>query len=117
MKKKLIFLLSIPVLGYLFLQFQLYLARGEWKITDTSKDTTLIGVNKSFFPVASMKFHIQGETDDSVSLYNGYIKLPKGKIDTIWGPADYYTDTIKVEYKANNAKKGNLKIKYYFAGQ
>lgn len=113
MKKKLIFVLSLPILGYLFLQFQYYLARGEWEIKDLSRDTTLIGVNKSMQSPVGIKFHIQGEIDDSIRLYDRIV-LPKGKIDTIWGPADYYIDTIRVDYKANNAKKGNLKIKYYF---
>ncbi len=86
--------------------------RGEWIITDVSKDTILTAVTK-VKKCNRLILEITGETDDSIKINS--IEIQGGKIlDTI--TYDWYYPEITVPYEAYKATKGYIKIKYYLPG-
>ncbi|WP_257669161.1 hypothetical protein [Parapedobacter tibetensis] len=86
--------------------------KGEWQITEISKDTTLKAQTRIKHS-NRLILDITGETDDSVRI-NGVV-IPGGIIrDTII--LDWYYPSISISYESYRAKKGSLKIGYFLPG-
>ena len=83
--------------------------RGEWIITDVSKDTILIAETKVKSPT-TLLLEISGQVNDSIEVSG--IRLPGGKIQKEFR-LDHYYPKVSVQFKSYKATKGNLRIKYY----
>lgn len=79
-------------------------------IDDLSKEKRQVLISKQEHPYA-IRLKIKRQTDGSFSVIG--INLKGGVIDTDL-LVDWYSDTLMFHYKPITAKKGHLKIQYYF---
>jgi hypothetical protein len=82
--------------------------KGEVKVLDASKDTTIMIKTTAGHPVM-MNLEIKGQTNDSFKIR--HIILPGGSVDTKM-QLDWYHKDFLLEYKSYKATKGSLTIKY-----
>ncbi len=82
--------------------------KGEVKVLDASKDTTIMIKTSAGHPVM-MNLEIKGQTNDSFKIYN--FILPGGSVDTKL-KFDWYYKDFQLEYRSYKATKGSLTIKY-----
>jgi hypothetical protein len=83
--------------------------KGEWIITDVSKDVLLTAETNVKMPT-TLILQISGYANDSVEVRS--MRLPGGRINEEF-KLDHYSSDISVQFRSYKAKKGNLKIKYY----
>jgi hypothetical protein len=82
--------------------------KGEVKVLDASKDTSIMIKTNARHPVM-MILEIKGQTNDSFKI-NNFI-LPGGSVDTKM-QLDWYHKDFTLKYKFYKATKGSLTIKY-----
>lgn len=83
--------------------------KGEWTISDASRDTLLTAETNVTTP-STLILKVSGQTDDSIMVHS--IVIPGGKIAEEY-KVDWYDPKITVKFKAHRARKGNIKIEYY----
>ncbi|WP_084290120.1 hypothetical protein [Pedobacter nyackensis] len=83
--------------------------RGEWVISDVSKDTLLIAETRVKTPTALL-LEISGHVNDSIEVRG--VRLPGGKIQEKFR-LDHYYPKVAVQFKSYKATKGSLRIKYH----
>ncbi len=82
--------------------------KGEVKVLDASRDTTIMIKTNTGNPVM-MLLEIKGETNDSFKI-NNFI-FPGGSVDTKM-QLDWYNKDFPLKYQSYKATKGSLTIKY-----
>ena len=83
--------------------------KGEWIISDVSRDTLLTAETRVTSP-STLILKVNGQTDDSIMVHS--IVIPGGKIAEEYR-VDCYYPKISVQFKAHKAHTGNIKIEYY----
>ncbi|MNK09421.1 hypothetical protein D3C87_273800 [compost metagenome] len=104
--KNLLLFLSLPIF---FLASCDPKNKGQWVITDVSKDTLLIAETKVRHP-STLILEISGQVNDTIEVHG--MKLPGGKIQREFR-LDHYYPKVSVQFKSYKATKGSLKIKYH----
>jgi hypothetical protein len=83
--------------------------KGEWVISDFSKDTILTANTRVITP-AALILEISGYASDSIEVKS--VKIGGGKIQEEFR-FDHYHRKISVKFSPYKAKSGNIKIRYY----
>lgn len=82
--------------------------KGEVKVLDTDKDTTIMIKTTAGHP-AMMLLDIKGQTNDSFKINN--VIFPGGSVDTKM-QLDWYNKDFPLKYNSYKSTKGKLIIKY-----